>query len=68
MTEPRLFRGALAAISVEAWWRWPDGWVVTVSARYDGEDWDSGSRTTYAGLTTSEALDAIEGTLSTLSG
>lgn len=68
MDEQRLFRGALTAIAISAHWEWPRGWVVHVVARYDGEDWESGPRSTYEGLTTLEALDAICGDLGTLTG
>lgn len=68
MDEQRLFRGALAAVSVSAHWSYPAGWSVVIAARWEGEDWDPNERWLYTELSTGEMADVVGGVLDVLVG
>lgn len=61
MDQP-LFVAALAGITISAYYRYPEGWVVHVATRNEGDlDWtQEGS---YDRLSTDEALDVIEASI-----
>lgn len=55
-----LFQAALAAVSIQARYEYPDGWTVQVNVRREGEQWSDSGKARYDRLATAEALDVIE--------
>lgn len=62
--QQRLFRAAVAALSVSASWTYPNGWHLTVAVRHEGEEWCDGHRETYGHLSRRELLDVVSAELS----
>lgn len=62
-----LWKPALAAYSVTAWFDWGrGGWTLQIASRREGEPSTTWSVQHYEGLTTAEAGDALLSSLGTL--
>lgn len=66
--QERLFRLGLEAVHVSCIYRFNRGWLVTLSARRQGEMWSEGHERTYSDLSRDELVQVVGDELITVLG